>query len=256
MEPKKRIDGVDDSNRSGDVILLPAKGVGHTQSTHGSLRESDTDVPFIVFGTPVSKMVKGEKPVVFCQASHVDITPTVLNLFNIYKPYRAKLDGKPLLDGDLNINYKDFHGCRGSGASDFLLGRWKNFEGEHTQILLHNPSWVSRDAVLLYYGWREDFRACQIVRLSPHDMVSLEASLTGGGPLQIRAAPVQKEERPGGLVGYIRSVRDPKTRALTQFILEDQASFNIKKQNLTSVRKCACNMLGQKQSPLQKVFCP
>lgn len=200
--------------------------------------------------------LKVNGPWILCGASQVDITPTILNIFNIHDLYKGNFDGKPILNKDLRINFDDFTLCRGSGASDFLLGRWKNFEGESTQIILHNPSSVSRDAVLLYYGWREDFKASQVVRLSPHDLAVLEPPLEGGGPVEIRAAPLQKEKRPGGLVSYVVRKLGGTTVGMVQLILEDPELFNIDRQNRDSIYRSLCDKLRQKKSPLQKLFCP
>jgi hypothetical protein len=261
IDAETRINGVNNLNRSGDVILQPKKHFGFTDSpsTHGSMYDEDTFVPFYIFGEPVTKTeifsrVRG--PMILCGASHVDVTPTILNIFDIYKLYRGNLDGKPLLDKDLRINTDDFSPCRGSGASDFLYGRWKNFEGESTQIILHNPSSVSRDAVLVYYGWREDFKACQIVRLSPHDLVVLDPPLEGGGPVEIRAGPLEKEKRPGGLVGYVVRRSGGTTQGIVQLILDDPELFNIDVKNQKLIYDCACDKLIQMKSPLQKYFCP
>lgn len=265
VRPESRIEGINDINRSGDVILLPKAGVdlgssitSVQSSTHGSLRQEDSLVPFYVWGPPITMakdFAKIKGPWILCGASHVDITPTILNLFDIYEGKEGNFDGKPLLSKDLKINFTDFAPCRGSGASDFLLGRWKDFEGERSQIWLHNPTSVDRDVVLLYYGWRENFLGCQIARLSPHDLGLFEPPIAGGGPVEIRAAPVQKEARPGGLVGYVRYAADRQTVGLTQLMLEDQELFNIKPGTQADVARCACDQLQLRQSPLQKVFC-
>lgn len=258
---EERIPGVNNLNRSGDVIIQPAEGVGFTgsPSTHGGLQYSNTIVPLCIFGEPVTKsqdFSNANGPWILCGASHVDITPTVLNIFNLYEKYKGNFDGKPMMNKDFRINFDDFSLCRGSGASDFLYGRWKNFQGESTQIVLHNPSSVSRDAVILYYGWDEDFKDCQIVRLSPHDLVMLDPPLEGGGPVEIRAAPLQKEKRQGGLVGYIIHRSGGNTIGMVQLILDDPELFNIDRKNEGSVYRCSCDILQQKKSPLQKIFCP
>lgn len=266
IQPTARIEGVNDIDRSGDIILLPKSGVDLNArvsavetATHGSLRGEDSLVPFYIWGEPITKAKDFSKvngPWVLCSASQVDVTPTIMNIFGIYESNKGDFDGKPLLNMDLKINTTDFSRCWGSGASDFLLGRWKNFEGEVTQILLHNPTSVDRDVVLLYYGWRENFLACQISRLSPHDLAVLDPPVEGGGPIEIRAAPLKKEKRPGGLVGYTRHESGQLTIGLIQLFLDDPDLFNIDRPNRNEVHSCACDPLQLKQSPLQKLFCP
>jgi hypothetical protein len=185
----------------------------------------------------------------------VDVTPTILNLLGIYQPYRGKLDGKPVLTTDLRVDRKNFSFCRGSGASDFLYGRWKNFDQEQTTIVLHNPSTVYRDAVLLYYGWREDFRGWQFARLSPHDHLELTPPVPGGGPVEIRAAPLAKEKPPGGLVGYVVTKSGATTLGTVQLILDDPDLFNLKEVHKILIDEKVCTTLQQKKSPLQKLFC-
>lgn len=109
-----------------------------------------------------------------------------------------------------------------SGVSDFLCGFWKSKKGEMTYITLHNPTSVTRDAVLLYYDNDQKFVNCQVVRLTPHDFEKLPLIfpdgpyqgskrgmiIQGEGVVEIRSAPVVKEDpnHPGGLIGYIQMV--------------------------------------------------
>ena len=174
-----------------------------------------------------------------------------------------------------------------SGVSDFLCGFWKSKNGEMTQIILHNPTSVSRDAVLLYYDDDQKFVNCQVIRLSPHDFELLRLvfptappsydqvgssgyMIQGEGVVEIRSAPVVKEDpnHPGGLVGYVQIVegeileKSPSgsTRAIAPLFPVDVRLFTpyapIPGQ-YDAIRRCVCEKLGALKSPqeLKTIFC-
>lgn len=174
-----------------------------------------------------------------------------------------------------------------SGVSDFLCGFWKSSKGEMTQIILHNPTAVSRDAVLLYYDEDQKFVNCQVMRLTPHDFELVKLVfptappdfdqvgssgyvLQGQGVVEIRSAPVVNEDpnHPGGLIGYVQMVQgeimdkspSEQTRGIAPLFPVDTKLFTpfapIPGQ-YDSIRKCVCEKLGALKSPqkLKTIFC-
>lgn len=162
-----------------------------------------------------------------------------------------------------------------SGVSDFLAGFWKNKGGEMTRILLHNPTSVNRDVVLLYYDDEELFNNCQVERLTPHDFEELRLIFPGGpsalttvgdvgeGVVEIISASLTKEDpnNPGGIVGYIQMVdgdiryetgavappNDYSARGITlgmapMFPIDVQL-FSIDAKNSRAIQECACEKL-------------
>lgn len=134
------------------------------------------------------------------------------------------------------------------------MGRWRNFAGETSQVVLTNPSSVSRDAVVIFYDDAEQFKACQVERLSPHDMESVTAPALGYGALQVRVGRLAKEPIPGGLIGYVEETSAGTTRALAPLFLGNPDSFSVAPWNLEGLQACACAWLSDKQSPLGKEF--
>ena len=284
VDPAPRVRGLSDPQRSGDVILLP--GLAQPASsgaiafeatpatlgtaTHGSLRSSDTSVPFFIFGPAVSQAVPGSKPQVLCGASQVDVTPTILSMFGIFDRYRLELDGQPVVGRNLEVNAAQFPPCNGSGASDFLVGQWQS--EQMTRLMLENPTSVERDAAVLYYDDYEHFLGCQIARLSPHGFIAMdlppftETSHLPGmfqhprqGPVEIRAAPMRPEKRPGGLVGYVQYFMfDIKhlTNELVQLYEGDVKQFDVQHSERNAVANCLCGELKLRNSPLISAFCP
>ena len=172
------------------------------------------------------------------------------------------------------------------GVSDFLAGFWKHSGGEATQVALHNPSPVSRLAVLLYYDDDQNFRNCQVERLSPHDFSRLPLVFDGappdydqhgnygapgpGGALEIRSMPEAPENpnTPGGLVGYIELFKglEPQeagaTRAIAPLFPVDVELFTATTplHSSAAVDKCICPKLEASHTPalnkLKAIFCP
>jgi len=174
-----------------------------------------------------------------------------------------------------------------SGVSDFLCGFWKSKKGEMSQIILHNPTSVSRDAVLLYYDEDQKFLNCQVLRLSPHDFGLLRPTfptappsfdqwgssgyvIQGEGVVEIRSAPVVKEDpnHPGGLIGYVQIVEgEIVDKSPTERTLGIAPLFPVDVKLFTpfapipnqydTIRRCVCEKLGKLNSPqeLKAIFC-
>lgn len=181
-----------------------------------------------------------------------------------------------------------------SGVSDFLCGFWKSKKGEMTYIILHNPTAVTRDAVVLYYDDDQKFVNCQVVRLTPHDFERLpllcpkgpyDASksgivLQGEGVAEIRSAPVVKENPNdrGGLIGYVQTVdgesiyefgaaTPPPSYSARGLTLGIAPLFPVDIHLFTpyspipnqydAIRECVCEKLGTLKSPqeLKNIFC-
>lgn len=191
-----------------------------------------------------------------------------------------------------------------SGVSDFLCGIWrskitkklnnKDSKGEMTYLVLHNPTSVTRDAVIIYYDEDQKFVNCQVVRLTPHDFEKLPlmcpdgpfqgskrgAILQGQGVVEIRSAPVGKEDpnNPGGLIGYVQmaeghSVYDfggwtpPDTWNVSGLTLGFAPLFPVDVKlftphspiqgQYTAISRCVCEKLTTLKSPqiLKTIFC-
>jgi hypothetical protein len=172
----------------------------------------------------------------------------------------------------LEVNAAQFPPCEGSGASDFLIGQWQSEYGQSTRLMLENPTSVERDAAVLYYDDYEHFLGCQFARLSPHDYIAMdlpqfpEISRLPGmfqnphkGPVEIRAAPLRPEKRPGGLVGYLRyfmfDIKQP-TNELVQLYEADLQQFDVQRSDAKAVENCLCEKLKLFKSSLLSQFCP
>jgi hypothetical protein len=190
------------------------------------------------------------------------------------------------------------------GVSDFLCGVWKSkitkqvnnkdSRGEMTYIVLHNPTGVTRDAVILYYDEDQKFVNCQVVRLTPHDFEKLPlifpkgpydgskkgTIIQGQGVVEIRSAPVGKEDpnNPGGLTGYVQIVEGhsmydfgawtpPDTWNVSGNTLGFAPLFPVDTKlftphspiqgQYTAIYRCVCEKLAVLNSPqsLKKIFC-
>lgn len=187
-----------------------------------------------------------------------------------------------------------------SGVSDFLCGIWKSevtqkdSKGEMTYLILHNPTAVTRDAVVLYYGEDQKFLYCHVVRLTPHDFEKLPLIFPDGpydgskkgmvqqgqGVLEVRSAPVVKENpnNPGGLIGYVQVVEGYSlydfgaavppdswqasglTLGLSPLFPVDVELFTTSSPiqgQLSKIVDCVCDKLKALNSPkeLQDIFC-
>lgn len=130
VDGAKRIEALLNVNRSGDLILIPGtrrsangeyiKNIGFYRgdSSHGSLWPEDTYVPFCFWGEPINKALRKSGSIRIKECNLIDLTPTIMNYLNIYDQHSTSIDGKPIFDKDLNVNYQEFK------KSETLKDKW------------------------------------------------------------------------------------------------------------------------------------